>query len=1253
METSTDVIDALLSAEETDIGIIDNIQRLLVDPLKLQKASFMTECSIVQFFEFFRIISKLTNALYNDLREANEKNAKNCSNAYLVNIISTHFPVFSLAQFYIESQVKAYWILNKARNKHPKIDAIISSLEKAYPEHTLEDILIAPTSRIEGYLELLKDMLEEEEDGESEYIIKRIGKLLEKKAKGVQRITREHRKQAMKKAVILKYGSKLLLERKLVKFGTITRISKSDRSKQSKEDLILFEDTLIVTRRKKTSSTATYKLQDCAIDDIEETVVAAAFGVCTPNKVFIAKFRNLGEKEVWRSVLMKYILQQRQRAFQSPHRPNHVSEFSIAGAKCHVCGAGARQMLFAKPFYRCRSCKKSVCKKCASVREFPYSKTSARLCNLCWENFGSSMQAFIAQESLSSHKDSNKRSDSSFSINRSWSGSRSTKDLQLRQSETDEKSLNTPRDSPQLTDASVRRSGKLDGKHLRASSQHTVGDQASLSSMSSLDSETTANVGGPSQFAVLNAVESSTVIRGRIRVKRLENPSPRYEHRAPAFRRDSQASYASLPIGKRKANRSELLPRSCRSPRFKTRTFDLGLAHSSSASTPRTETTQGPNSPTVSENRVVDKETTVKSLKMLLLEDASDDKEQSTDANEKRGSSVSTHTAHSTDLMTNKEESQEKDPSRAQKQRRRSTMSAGYTTVTIPLVMIRYYNALEGEGDVKNGALEIAEELWHSNRVYHKVLHKFLSRSFDTYERLAEYGLLKQTNPKIIRMLTSLRCLEIASRDVFAQLRDFLDHYPRRGINVISSMGRLVSISILYSLYMDAVTEVIDHKKKEKDIRRWLSDVPLAISSSAVLQSARVSTSVLLLKPEKMKRAFFQYESPVARLSGKVADYLTMPTHRMSRYREICTQLRNQCGHADPCYSRCTQILQCIEKCFAQIRPFNLSTSTDILNNEHLQFFIKARRQSIAPNIKIQIWKELKIPIPLVRHESLSKSACVVSFGAEEVIIAEGDRSTSMYIVVYGQVKVTVGGKRVRTLESGDILGEIGLLVQEMKRTASCIAVVDTVLFQVDQSEFFRCINDTSSVLADVELRLEGLKCTIRSVLHHAQASKIFKDFLDKEYAGETYEFWMEVREFRKWVSRRLVTDDFNEKTLQEKMIEKSQQIVAKYIGSESKTPVNISMKMEARIKEQMMEGRASKTTFLEAEKEALTLMKDKFFRFKMTKEFKKFFSGIELYQSYNGANGSNGFCGEEVNPNTEKLISKQLRGGVAEACAK
>lgn len=85
-------------------------------------------------------------------------------------------------------------------------------------------------------------------------------------------------------------------------------------------------------------------------------------------------------------------------------------------------------------------------------------------------------------------------------------------------------------------------------------------------------------------------------------------------------------------------------------------------------------------------------------------------------------------------------------------------------------------------------------------------------------------------------------------------------------------------------------------------------------------------------------------------------------------------------------------------------------------------------------------------------------------------VVREGEPADALYVVETGRLEAAVGGTAVRTLEAGDVVGEIGLLA-DTRRTADVCAVSAATLLRLTREDYARFLGS----LPDVELRLLAL----------------------------------------------------------------------------------------------------------------------------------------------------------------------------------
>jgi MFS family permease len=138
-----------------------------------------------------------------------------------------------------------------------------------------------------------------------------------------------------------------------------------------------------------------------------------------------------------------------------------------------------------------------------------------------------------------------------------------------------------------------------------------------------------------------------------------------------------------------------------------------------------------------------------------------------------------------------------------------------------------------------------------------------------------------------------------------------------------------------------------------------------------------------------------------------------------------------------------------------------------------------ARASELAP--KVQLLEQLGIfeGATAAQLEALAATATEESASAGAVIIRQGDQPDDLFVVVDGDVEVSVaddGSPRiVARLGSGDYFGEIGLL-EKRPRTATVTAMGDTRLFRIPGEDFLRIVNEgpriSTTLLAAISNRL-------------------------------------------------------------------------------------------------------------------------------------------------------------------------------------
>ena len=85
--------------------------------------------------------------------------------------------------------------------------------------------------------------------------------------------------------------------------------------------------------------------------------------------------------------------------------------------------------------------------------------------------------------------------------------------------------------------------------------------------------------------------------------------------------------------------------------------------------------------------------------------------------------------------------------------------------------------------------------------------------------------------------------------------------------------------------------------------------------------------------------------------------------------------------------------------------------------------------------------------------ESFKGSDDLLDFAAGTVIFQENSQGGHMYVVIKGEVLVTLKGKVLAKAQAGEFVGEMALISSDI-RSATVTAVTDCTLAVIDQSSF-------------------------------------------------------------------------------------------------------------------------------------------------------------------------------------------------------
>ena len=91
--------------------------------------------------------------------------------------------------------------------------------------------------------------------------------------------------------------------------------------------------------------------------------------------------------------------------------------------------------------------------------------------------------------------------------------------------------------------------------------------------------------------------------------------------------------------------------------------------------------------------------------------------------------------------------------------------------------------------------------------------------------------------------------------------------------------------------------------------------------------------------------------------------------------------------------------------------------------------------------------------LPLSRARSLLQVARRMALPAGELIVRQGARGDTFYIIVHGTVQIVKDGVAIRRYRAGDYFGEMALLLDQ-PRSADAVALTDVDLVAIDRNDF-------------------------------------------------------------------------------------------------------------------------------------------------------------------------------------------------------
>mmetsp|Transcript_19866 Transcript_19866/g.41672 ORF Transcript_19866/g.41672 Transcript_19866/m.41672 type:complete len:619 (+) Transcript_19866:1290-3146(+) len=258
--------------------------------------------------------------------------------------------------------------------------------------------------------------------------------------------------------------------------------------------------------------------------------------------------------------------------------------------------------------------------------------------------------------------------------------------------------------------------------------------------------------------------------------------------------------------------------------------------------------------------------------------------------------------------------------------------------------------------------------------------------------------------------------------------------------------------------------------------------------------------------------------------------------------------------------------------------------------------------------------------IPGGMMSALTKSLVIEEIPKDATVFKQGDSGDKFYIVVHGGVKVETvkkgstehGGSdqsclEIGTLGPGQYFGEMALVSGHGLRSATVSSTEKSILLSIENESFKQIIGSNNEIAAEFELRVMKDSAKLEHVLAHSQGISSFREFLEKEHAGENLDFFVAVKNF-------CVDADGAIGTRLSK--EKSKYIFITFCADYADRQINLPSRMREELDIKINgEEDLRPDLFDAALDEIFELMdKDKFPRYKNSEEFKDFLVRLGVF---------------------------------------
>lgn len=143
-----------------------------------------------------------------------------------------------------------------------------------------------------------------------------------------------------------------------------------------------------------------------------------------------------------------------------------------------------------------------------------------------------------------------------------------------------------------------------------------------------------------------------------------------------------------------------------------------------------------------------------------------------------------------------------------------------------------------------------------------------------------------------------------------------------------------------------------------------------------------------------------------------------------------------------------------------------LKTSEVLVISYQKEILDKVLQKDKAQQLQQRFWLQHALlhsdffkKIPADCFDDLVFSGRIVDLQDQQVLFSQGDKGHSAYIVIQGSLLVSQNGKIINTLPQGAFLGEVSLMLNDGKRTATISAQRNTKLLEIQRNEYYKILS--------------------------------------------------------------------------------------------------------------------------------------------------------------------------------------------------